>query len=167
MNKLKLFGAIIIFVFVIIQFFGPERTNPKVEPARTVQSLTQIPPEVSGILKRACYDCHSNESVWPWYSYVAPVSWLVIDHVNEGRGHVNFSEWAQYSPKKVKKAFDGICEEIREKGMPIANYLLLHPDAKLSDADIEAICAWTNGELNLLPGGSSAEEEDESEENEH
>jgi len=161
MSKTKLVGSIVLFLFIVIQFFGPERTNPKIEPSRSVQSLTQIPPEVSNILKRACYDCHSNATRWPWYSYVAPVSWLVIDDVNEGRSHVNFSEWAQYSPKKVTKALDDICEEIDEKHMPLPQYLLMHSNAKLSDADIEAICAWTKAETARLTGEPAAEDEDE------
>ena len=165
MNKFKLFISIILFIFVVIQFFGPERTNPKVEPSRSVQSLTQIPPDVLTTLKRACYDCHSNETTWPAYSYVAPVSWLVIKDVNDGRSHINFSEWAQYSPKKVTKALEEICEEVQEKRMPLPIYLLMHSDAKLSDTEVETICAWTNSEITRLTGEPVEESEsDESEE---
>ena len=165
MNKLKLFASIVLFIFVVIQFFGPERTNPKVEPSRSVQSLTQIPPEVLATLKRACYDCHSNETAWPWYSYIAPVSWLVIKDVNEGRRHINFSEWAQYSPKKVTRALDETCEEVQERRMPLSIYLLMHADAKLSETEIETICAWTNAEIARLTGEpAEANEPEESEE---
>ena len=87
---------------VAIQFFQPQRTNPPTVPSRQVWAHVQVPPEAQNVLKRACSDCHSNQTVWPWYSRVAPISWVVVDDVNAGRRHVNFDDWeAQVSAKEA------------------------------------------------------------------
>ncbi len=147
MNKLKLAGLIVLFIFMIIQFFGPERTNPPVDKSRTVMALTHMPDHVAKIINRSCRDCHTYQTKWPWYSYIAPVSWLVIDDVNEGRRHINFSDWARYSPKKVAKALDEICEEVEDGTMPLKSYLWIHRDARLTEEEVQAICNWTKSEL--------------------
>src|SRR5687767_12229671 len=91
-------GLTALAVLVLaIQFVRPARTNPATDPAATLHAQTAVPPDVAAILERSCRDCHSNGTRWPWYSNVAPVSWWVIDHVNHGRSHFNFSEWAKYN----------------------------------------------------------------------
>ncbi len=90
-------------LFVVIQFLGPQKCNPPVDAARTIQANTQITPEMAAIIERACGDCHSHQTQWPWYSHVEPVSWFLVDHVNDGRKHLNFSEWAAYEPKRMIK----------------------------------------------------------------
>jgi hypothetical protein len=134
----------LLVVGVAIQLYRPARTNPAADPAMSLTAAAAIPPEAAAILKRACYDCHSNETRWPWYSNVAPVSWGVIGDVSEARGHFNFSEWGSYSPARRATLLEKICEEVREGGMPLASYLLVHWDARLSDGDRKAICAWAD-----------------------
>ena len=116
------------------------------------QLFVQIPPvlaeieapeEVLTIFRRACYDCHSNETVWPWYSYVAPVSWLVESDVEVGRGNVNFSEWNEYSEKLQFLKRYKIGEGVDEGEMPLWYYVPLHSEAKLSQADIDLIISWS------------------------
>jgi hypothetical protein len=107
------FVLIIIIVGVAIQFIPVGRSNPPVEE----EILT--PPQVKTILKRACYDCHSHETKWPWYSQVAPASWLLAWDVHEGREELNFSTWNRYSPKKRKKFIKEIWEEVEEREMPV------------------------------------------------
>ena len=137
MGKLKLTGLIIVFIFIIIQFIPYGRTNPP------VTGEIQMPEQVHAIIQRSCYDCHSNQTTWPWYSHVAPVSWLVIGDVNDGREHMNFSEWDSYDAKKQAKLKEEIPEEIDKGDMPPFRYLIIHTKAKLSQADIQVIKAWT------------------------
>jgi hypothetical protein len=103
-------------------------------------------PEVAGLLERSCDDCHSNRTDWPWYSRVAPASWFVVDHVNHGRQHLNFSDWARYDDHEAGEMLEQICIEAKKGAMPLDSYTLLHGDAKLSPADIKTLCDWTNGE---------------------
>jgi len=123
-------------LFVLAQLVPVERTNPPVE-----QDVA-APAEVDAILRRACYDCHSNETVWPWYARVAPVSWLVVRDTNEGREHLNFSTWNRLSAADRQHAFDEMADEVESGGMPLPIYLPLHPEARLSAADKAAIGAW-------------------------
>ena len=98
-----------------------------------------VPADAAAVLKRACRDCHSNDTTWPWYSGVAPVSWLVIDHVRSGRRHFNYSEWTRYESEKARKILHDICEETRDGSMPIGSYLLAHREARLSEADVRPV----------------------------
>lgn len=118
------------------QFVTVDRTNPPVE------TPLLAPPAVQDILRRACYDCHSNETVWPWYSRVAPASWLVARDVRVGREHLNFSTWNRLDARQRADALKEAWEEVEGGDMPMAIYLPLHPEARLSDADKAAFQAW-------------------------
>jgi cytochrome c553 len=137
-------------LFVSLQFIRPARTNPAIDPARTIQAHTQLTPEVEAILARACLDCHSHQTRWPWYSHVAPVSWFVIDHVNHGRSHLNFSEWMKNDRVKTLKQLEEIEEEVNSHSMPLSSYTLMHRKAKLSEADIRTITEWAQSERRRL-----------------
>jgi len=119
------------------QLVPVDRTNPP------VRVEVQAPPEVHAILRRACYDCHSHETRWPWYSHVAPVSWLVSHDVHEGRGDLDFSDWPQLDFEARDLQLADIRKQIEKKKMPLWYYLPLHPDARLSDADRAKIVEWT------------------------
>lgn len=123
-----------------IQFVRPARTNPVADPSHALAAMQPMPAHVTAVLDRACRDCHSNETRWPWYSHVAPVSWFVIDHVNHGRSHFNYSEWASYPAPDRVKLLKNSCELVREDDMPLASYRWMHRTARLSKADAEAIC---------------------------
>lgn len=152
-------GALVGFVVLIAvsQAIRPARTNPPVKPSRTLESVVRVPPRVEDILQRACYDCHSNLTRWPWYSNVAPISWFVINHVDAGRRHVNFSEWLRRDTKDpaqyTRERFQAICRQVETRNMPITSYLLIHSGARLSGGDIEAVCQWTK--TGLLPANSN------------
>ncbi|MCI0485515.1 MAG: heme-binding domain-containing protein [Blastocatellia bacterium] len=158
---LKWSGIALAVVFMGAQIVRPEKTNPPVDTGRTLQAHAEVPPEVDAILKRACYDCHSNETKWPWYSNVAPASWFVTDHVNHGRKHLNFSDWARVSEHAEKQdaeaKLDEIIEEVKGRNMPLSSYLSLHPEAKLSDEDIKVICDWARAERERLAYESGKE----------
>jgi hypothetical protein len=132
-----------------IQLVRPARTTPPTDPSRTMAAIVQVPPEVATVLDRACRDCHSHDTRWPWYSNVAPVSWFVIDHVNHGRRHFNYSDWAQYDKDQVPRLLKDICALTRKEQMPISSYLWLHPEARISDRDITALCDWTDAQLRV------------------
>ena len=133
---LRIIVVVIIVVLIGIQFVPVDKTNPP------VSGEIKAPENVMQILRTSCYDCHSNESVWPWYSNVAPVSWLVVNDVNEGREHLNFSQWQSYSGEDKAEDIEEIWEDVEEGEMPSWYYLPLHPEARLSDKDKETIKNW-------------------------
>lgn len=118
------------------------RTNPPVDPTKTMAAHLPVPGDVSAVFQRACQDCHSNQTRWPWYSQVAPISWLLVRHVSEGRRELNMSEWGQYEGHRKGRRLKEICEQVRKGKMPIASYLILHQDAKLSEQERGRICEW-------------------------
>lgn len=128
----------IVFVLIVIgiQFFSINKTNPP------VSAEFDASPEIKGIFKRACYDCHSNETKWPWYANVAPVSWLVSDDVEEGRRHLNFSGWGNLTRKKIAHIKEEIWDEVKDDNMPLWQYSLMHSEARLSQKDKEIIREW-------------------------
>lgn len=136
-------AVVLIVVLVGAQFVRPDRTNPPTDPNRTIQSQAGTSNELGAILSRACGDCHSNETVWPWYTEVAPVSWLMALGVKRGREAVNFSEWAAYSPGQQRSLLALSCQDVEAKRMP-GPYTLVRPETALSEADVAAICATTS-----------------------
>jgi hypothetical protein len=126
----------IAVAFLAAQLVAPARTNPPVEVE------VPAPAEVKAVLDRSCYDCHSNLTAWPWYSRVAPGSWLVAHDVNEGREYVNYSAWNRLSPEKQAEMIHESWEHVEEGDMPPRSYLLLHARARLSEADREVLRAW-------------------------
>jgi hypothetical protein len=151
MNKVRVKRALIglVVLLVLIQLYHPARTNPAVVPSRSLQAHVMVPPQVQSILERSCYDCHSSATVWPWYSYVAPVSWLVTDDVNTGRSHINFQDWeAQENPKEAAEHLGLICEETRKSDMPPWQYRIIHRNAVLTPEEIKTVCAWSESFVN-------------------
>ena len=126
---------------LLAQLVPVERTNPPVDAEIVVAE-----PDVYALLRRACYDCHSHATVWPWYSRVAPLSWLVAHDVDEGREELNFSRFEAYDVKKQRKKLGELAEEVDEHEMPLWYYLLLHPEARPSDAERERLVAWAEAE---------------------
>lgn len=130
-------------LLVVAQVIRPARTNPPLDPAKELRA----PEPVASILVRSCNDCHSNRTIWPWYSQVAPASWLLARDVREARRHLNFSEWTTQTPRREAHKYEEICEMVFEsKEMPLWFYVPLHPSAKLSDADRKTLCDWAKGE---------------------
>jgi hypothetical protein len=132
--------------FVVIQFFGPAKSNPPIDPSQTIDAQLRVTPQVSTIFARSCNDCHSNKTRWPWYSNVAPVSWLVIDDVNQGRAAMNLSEWGRNEKDWQSKKLRQMCEEVQDGAMPLNSYTPMHPGSKLSPEDVKTLCDWTNAE---------------------
>jgi len=139
-RKLMVVLAAVVLVFVAIQLAPVERSNPP------VVADFDGPPEVKTVLKESCYDCHSHEVRWPWYSRVAPASWLVAHDVEEAREHLNFSAWGTYDAKKRAKMIEEVWEEVEDGEMPLGKYLLLHSDARLTDQDRAILKRWATAE---------------------
>ena len=135
-KPLAVIAGLLLVAFIGIQFVPVDRSNPP------VTMDVPAPPEVLAVLRESCYDCHSHEVRWPWYSYVAPVSWLVARDVRMGRHDLNFSIWDQYSAKKRAHKIEE-CLELAEAGeMPLPIYLITHADARLTTQDLGALRAW-------------------------
>lgn len=128
-------------LFLAIQLVPAGRTNPPVTKS------IEAPPEVMTILRRSCFDCHSNETKWPWYAYVAPVSWLVVHDTDEGRHELNFSHWGDLSQTKRESNSVRVVEEIEDGEMPMEAYLWMHGDAAVSDAELEVLRIWSEGDV--------------------
>jgi hypothetical protein len=139
-NRLLQVSAVVVAVLVAVQFVRPDRTNPPTDINRTIAAHAGVTSELVGVLDRSCGDCHSNSTVWPWYTNVAPFSWLMTHGVNEGRKAVNFSDWAGYSPGQQRKLLTESCQDAMSGKMP-GLYTALRPETRLSSQDIDTICA--------------------------
>ena len=133
---------IAVVLFVIIQFIPTGRPDNNPVPGKDILEIEDVPDEVATLLKTACYDCHSQQVTYPWYSYVAPVSFLVARDVREGREHLDFGHWGDLSKRKRIKALDDISETMESGEMPMKIYPIMHPEAKLTDAQREVIMSW-------------------------
>lgn len=149
---LKWLLIVVVALFLIAQIKRPARTNPPVDRAQTIEAHTQMTPQVASILARSCSDCHSNQTAWPWYTNVAPVSWFIVDHVEEGRRNLNFSEWGRRDLRQRRNKLEEICDEVKQGAMPLSSYTPLHPYAKLTAEDVQALCEWTEAERKRLEG---------------
>jgi hypothetical protein len=139
---LKIGGGIAVLACVAIQLIRPERTNPVADPQLAVDRQMPVPAQVLAVFERSCYDCHSNQTRWPWYSNIAPVSWLVAKDVKDGRRHLNFSEWGSYNQKRRATKLGDISDEVDRGDMPDSKYLIIHRDAVLSAAEKDLLVAW-------------------------
>ena len=128
-----------VVAFAGMQVAPVDRSNPPV----TIDGAA--PAEVKAVLRQSCYDCHSNETNWPWYSYIAPVSWLVAKDVREGREHLNFSTWDRYGPGERAEIAGDAYEESAEGEMPLSIYLLTHGDTALTSDDLRILRDWAAG----------------------
>jgi hypothetical protein len=129
-----------VALLVGLQFVPVDRSNPPVGVE------IDAPESIENLLRRACFDCHSNETLWPWYSKVAPVSWWVVSHVDHGRGDLNFSEWPLFDRDAQELAFLEIEEKIREGEMPLASYTILHREARLGEDERKALIDWARSQ---------------------
>ena len=132
----KRLGFALIVIVIGIQLIPVDKSNP---PER---GAAAAPTDVQTLLRRACFDCHSNETVWPWYSQIAPASLLIAQDVRKARKEVNFSTWEMYDEKRTARKLKEIAKEVEKGDMPLFYYLPLHPDAKLSPAERDLIVKW-------------------------
>lgn len=136
-RRTKIWAGLIVGLAVAIQFVPVDRSNP---PVRTV---VDAPPAVDSVIRRACWDCHSNETEWPWYAYVAPVSWYVADDVHEARSDMNFTDWPAGDPDEVQDLIEEIGEQIEADAMPPNEYRWMHPEARLTEGERQRLIDWS------------------------
>lgn len=143
-EKIKYLLWAVAVILVSIQFVPVNREMPESDKNKDFLVITQAPENVQEAMRNSCYDCHSNETKWPWYSYIAPISFVIANHVEEGRDHLNFSKWATYDANDYPDILKHINQEIEKGGMPIAGYAMIHTDAKMTDERKELIINWMN-----------------------
>ena len=138
--------------FALLQFANPRRTNPPV--IHDLMATNAPPPQIAAMLHAACYDCHSYETRWPWYSHVAPMSWQIAKDVADGRKDLNLSDWPADDPKRAAKRLEDMSEEIGYGEMPLKKYTLIHADARFTDSQRKELTDWLDAEaarLKVLP----------------
>lgn len=141
-KALKTTLIILVFSFIVIQFFRPAKNKGEEIVARQITAIQQVPEEVQQILKVSCYDCHSNTTHYPWYNNIQPVAWKLHDHIVEGKKELNFSIFATYPSYRRYKKFKEIQKQIKEDEMPLFSYTLPHRDAVLSDGQKLTLINW-------------------------
>lgn len=146
-NQMKLFkriGLVTLVVLVGIQFF-PTRNNQSTEVPTTDFILSyQSPQNIGNILHTSCYNCHSNNTNYPWYSYVQPVGWFLESHINKGKEELNFSEFGSYSVRRQKSKLKSMADQVEKGEMPLSSYTLIHRDARLSKDSKKALVDYFN-----------------------
>jgi hypothetical protein len=142
MKLIKKILLAILLVFIVAQFFGPERNEGDYASIESFIAETKPSPEVKAILKESCFDCHSDVTRYPWYNNITPVNYWLAEHVEDGKKHFDVSKWKEYSVKKKDHKLDELIEMVEEKEMPLNSYTWTHTEAKLSDAQIEAVIDW-------------------------
>lgn len=137
--------ALALVAFLIILQFVPMNIIQEEPTQNDLMNSESVPTEVAQILKKACYDCHSNQTNFPWYSKIQPVGFWINGHTKGGRQHLNFSEWGTLDASKKAHKLEEICEEIEETHMPLKSYTWLHEGTRLNSEQVELICNWTKG----------------------
>ena len=146
-KKLLLF---LVVALVVIQFFHPEKNIHSGTSSNDITKVIAVPEEIGKILKTSCYDCHSNNTVYPWYASVQPVAWWLNNHIKEGKREVNFDEFANYSIRRQYKKLEEINEQVKEDEMPLSSYTLIHKDAVLSKEQKLSIATWASAAMDNL-----------------
>lgn len=139
---MKWTGLVLLAALVIIQFFRPTKNKSEGISNNDITKLYTVPPDVQNILKTSCYDCHSNNTVYPWYAEVQPVAWWLNNHIEDGKRDLNFSEFASYRIRRQYKKLEEINELVKKNEMPLDSYLWIHKNAKLDEAKKLALANW-------------------------
>ncbi|MFY0686047.1 MAG: heme-binding domain-containing protein [Cyclobacteriaceae bacterium] len=143
MSKVKIVLLGVLGIFLALQFFRGDLPEVNEVTQDDIMGQLQVDKEMSNLIVSACYDCHSNQTEYPWYSYVAPVSWLIIKDTNEGREELNFSKWGTMAKRRKIRKLKEIGEEVEEKEMPMTVFTITHPEARLTDEQRDQIVRWT------------------------
>jgi hypothetical protein len=146
-RKILLF---LLVSFIIIQFFHPKPNKSDSDQPNFIGKAYPVPDDVSAILKKACNDCHSNNSRYPWYSNIQPVDWWLTNHIKEGKNHLNFDEYANRSPRYQYGKMDETADLVKKGEMPLNSYTWIHKDAILKDEEKQKLIDWANGIMESL-----------------
>ena len=136
-------GLAVLVLLVAIQLIPVNRSNPNVDPSQTIYATLPMPADVKAVFERSCKNCHSNETSWPWYSYVAPISWVSARDVHQARKSMNLSEWGSYPINIKTNKLEEICEQLTNGDMPDRKYTLIHRYARITAKERDVVCQWT------------------------
>ena len=145
-RRVRLLIIILIGGLILIQLFQPERNKGAINPEIDLLTISTIPDSLASIFKKSCYDCHSNRTNYPWYSYIAPVSWMLQKHINKGKEALNLSSFGNLDKAKKIGALADLCDVIESGSMPLKSYLIIHRNARIMQEETEKICNWTEME---------------------
>lgn len=134
----------LLVIFVTIQFIRPDKNISSGPSVNGIDKHYSVPKDVQAILKRSCYDCHSNNTYYPWYNSIQPVAWLLAHDVKEGKEHLNFDEYNNYSISKKRHALGDLTDEVKEGEMPMSIYTLIHRNAVLSATEKQRTVTWAD-----------------------
>ncbi len=143
MRKAWIIIVAFFVLLIVIQFFRPEKNVRIANPQNDIVFSVEIPAKVKQKMVNACYDCHSDKTVYPFYNRVAPVSWILANHIKKGKEQLNFSAWATYDKKKQIKLLNEICEVVTSGEMPLKGYSMMHSKAVMNEREIADICSWS------------------------
>ncbi|MDF1576013.1 MAG: heme-binding domain-containing protein [Bacteroidales bacterium] len=143
---MKIFGTGLIVLLVVLQFFRPELNQKAFEPEKDLLSVVSAPENIATLLRNACYDCHSNQTAYPWYQKISPVSWYLNGHINRGKADLNFSEYGTMGKADRIGLLVKTCEVVEAGSMPLPSYQILHREARLKKKDLDILCNWTEEE---------------------
>ncbi len=143
---------LLVLAFIIIQFFHPQKNNDSSAGALTndISKVLPVPDKVQTILKTSCYDCHSNNTRYPWYAAIQPVAWWLNNHIEEGKKEINFNEFASYTLRRQYKKLEEIIKQVKEDEMPLGSYTLIHRDAALSKDQKLALTSWSGTAMDSM-----------------
>jgi hypothetical protein len=150
MKPVKVILLVLVIAFVVIQFIQPARNKDGQFSPTDISKVVTVPDSVMAIVKNACYDCHSNNTRYPWYSYVQPVGWFLARDITHGRGALNFSEFGSYSARRQTSKLDGIAYNVRENTMPLKSYRTMHKEARLTEKEKTLLINWAEISLKTL-----------------
>lgn len=142
MKTLKKIGWILLMLFFLIQFFAPEKNIDPLQSDMHIRSIYAMPASVETILQKACYDCHSNNTVYPWYTNIQPVGWMMNNHITEGKDDLNLSEFGTYSKRKQESKLKSMANQVKDDKMPLNSYQWLHPEASLDSTEKQMLVHW-------------------------
>jgi hypothetical protein len=141
---IKKIAYILLAALVIIQFIRPARNISTTASANHISKKYTVSSNVNSVLEKACYDCHSNNTVYPWYANIQPVGFWLDDHVNEGKGELNFDEFMTYSPKKARHKMEEVIDQVKEGEMPLNSYTWIHKNSILTQEEKTELTAWAD-----------------------
>ena len=142
MNRVKKILLAILIVLIVIQFIQPARNKSGQVLATDMAAMYKIPDTVQAVLKVACYDCHSNNTNYPWYTYLQPVGWMLANHIRHGKKELNFNEFGSYTARRQRSKLKAIANQVKDGEMPLNSYTLMHKDARLTREQKQLIMEW-------------------------
>lgn len=147
MKIFKLIAWLLLFFFIVIQFFPTVKNKSEIVPATDLMKTRDVPRDVAALFQNSCYDCHSNNTDYPWYNKMQPVAWFMERHIKEGKKELNFNEFGSYSKRRQKSKLKGIANQLKDDEMPLTSYTLFHRDAKVSEKEKKMVVNWIDKTL--------------------